>query len=59
MKFHIKKLILWLNNGETRIIKFKKNKVNVISGSSHTGKSVILEIFDYCFLQVQLVFQIV
>jgi len=49
MKFHIKKIILWLHNGAIREIKFKNNKVNVITGDSSTGKSEILDIIDYCF----------
>ena len=48
MKFHIKKIILWLNNGKKREIKFEPNKVNVITGDSSTGKTEILEIIDYC-----------
>lgn len=49
MKFHIKKVVLWLNNGKIRSIPFKPNKVNVITGDSSTGKTEILEIIDYCF----------
>jgi len=49
MKFHIGKVILWLNNGKIREITFKPNKVNVITGDSSTGKTEILDIIDYCF----------
>lgn len=49
MKFHIEKVVLWLNNGKIREIKFKPNKVNVITGDSSTGKTEILGIIDYCF----------
>tara|TARA_R110002096_G_scaffold159815_1_gene325770 strand:+ start:4181 stop:6031 length:1851 start_codon:yes stop_codon:yes gene_type:complete len=49
MKFHIKKVILWLNNKKIREIKFEPNKVNVITGDSSTGKTEILDIIDYCF----------
>ncbi|MED1170297.1 AAA family ATPase, partial [Bacillus paranthracis] len=49
MKFYIKKLILWLRNGENREYDFLPNKVNVITGESGTGKSEILSIIDYCF----------
>ncbi|WP_346677259.1 DUF3732 domain-containing protein [Erysipelatoclostridium sp. An173] len=48
MTFYIKKMILWLKNGDTRILKFKNDKVNVITGNSKTGKTAILEIIDYC-----------
>lgn len=49
MKFHIKKIILWLENGRIRDIEFKPNKVNIITGDSSTGKTEILDIIDYCF----------
>jgi len=49
MKFHINKIVLWLNNGKIREVIFEKNKVNVITGGSSTGKSEILDIIDYCF----------
>jgi hypothetical protein len=48
MNFNINKIILWLKNGKIREIEFKPNKVNLITGGSHTGKSAILEIVDYC-----------
>lgn len=32
-----------------RVLKFKENKVNVITGGSHTGKTAILRIVDYLF----------
>jgi len=50
VKFYISKIILWLKDGSIRSLKFEKNKVNVITGNSDTGKSTILEIIDYCFL---------
>ncbi len=49
MKFHIESLHLWLASGEIRTLSFLPNKVNVITGASHTGKTAILDIFDYCF----------
>jgi len=49
MNFNINKIVLWLKNGRIREIKFEPNKVNLITGGSHTGKSAILEIVDYCF----------
>lgn len=48
MTFNINKIILWLKNGKIRELEFKPNKVNLITGGSHTGKSAILEIVDYC-----------
>ncbi|MGJ9458508.1 DUF3732 domain-containing protein [Oceanobacillus sp. CF4.6] len=48
MRFNINKILLWLNNGKIREIKFEKNKINVITGDSGTGKSEIISIIDYC-----------
>jgi len=50
MKFIINKVILWFNSGEKREIKFKPNKINIITGDNNTGKTTILEIIDYCLL---------
>lgn len=36
-------------NGKIRILPFQKGKVNIITGKSKTGKSVIGDIIDYCF----------
>jgi hypothetical protein len=49
VKFNIEKIVLWLQNGSRREIRFLPNKVNVITGDSNTGKTAILEIIDYCF----------
>ncbi|MCM1399378.1 MAG: DUF3732 domain-containing protein [Clostridium sp.] len=49
MNFYIDKMILWLKNGEKRIMKFEQDKINIITGNSRTGKTAILEIIDYCF----------
>lgn len=51
MKFHIKKLYIWFEPGiEPRTLEFQNNKVNVVTGSSSTGKSNIYAIIDYCLL---------
>lgn len=51
MKLYISKLYIWFDKGvEPRIITFENNKVNVITGSSSTGKSNIYAIIDYCLL---------
>lgn len=49
MKFYLKKIGIWLNNGSFRELKFYNNKVNVITGEQSTGKSTIIEIIDFCF----------
>ncbi|MDX0439143.1 DUF3732 domain-containing protein [Sinorhizobium medicae] len=48
MKFHIESLQLWLKSKQRRFVTFLPNKVNVITGESHTGKTAILDIVDYC-----------
>lgn len=50
MKFQLKKLIIWPNSQEfaPRVVEFEIGKVNVITGSSRTGKSAIIPIIDYC-----------
>jgi hypothetical protein len=49
MFFYIENIVLWLKSGKKRILNFENNKINVITGNSKTGKTAILEIFDYCF----------
>lgn len=50
MEFRISKIILWPKNDELnpRIIEFKIDKVNVITGDSERGKSALITIVDYC-----------
>lgn len=44
----IKEIVLYGVNGETRCLPFNLGTVNIISGKSKTGKSVIGDIIDYC-----------
>jgi Protein of unknown function (DUF3732) len=48
MKFSIENIVLWLKNGACRTIDFVPEKINVITGKSGTGKTALLDIFDYC-----------
>jgi len=50
LKFGFDSITLWSKRGERRSLAFVRNKVNVLSGESHTGKSALLDIIDYCFL---------
>lgn len=50
MNFGIDSIVLWSESNDVRLLEFERNKVNVITGESQTGKSTILKIFDYCFL---------
>ena len=50
MYFQIRKLVLWpkKENRAYKEISFQLGKINVITGSSRTGKSAIIPIVDYC-----------
>lgn len=50
MDFKISKIILWPKNTKMaiRVIPFKKDSVNVISGDNARGKSTVISIIDYC-----------
>ncbi|SHO62009.1 DUF3732 domain-containing protein [Algoriphagus zhangzhouensis] len=48
MKSHIAKLGLFDKNGREHSIRLEEG-VNIITGRSSTGKSSLIEIFDYCF----------
>lgn len=50
MKFGIDVISLWSHEGERRDIEFARNRVNVVTGDSQTGKTALLGIIDYCFL---------
>lgn len=50
MKFILRKIILWPKKSGFlhREIVFEEDKINVITGSSRTGKSALIPIIDYC-----------
>jgi len=45
----IQKIVLYGKNDKMRILNLKLGQLNIISGKSKTGKSVIGDIIDYCF----------
>ena len=45
----IQKIVLYGKNKQKRILNLKLGQLNIISGKSKTGKSVIGDIIDYCF----------
>lgn len=53
MKFHINEITLWMKNGNIRRLSFKPNKVNIVTGESNTGKTVIWAIIDYCLFSTE------
>ena len=48
MTMQILEIILYSKNGKKRVLAFSLGKVNIITGSSATGKSAIIDIVDYC-----------
>ena len=50
MKFYIDSILLWpkKTNLTYRRVKFEPDKINIITGTSRTGKSAIIPIIDYC-----------
>lgn len=50
LNFGIDSITLWSKNGASRSLTFERNRVNILTGESNTGKSALLYIIDYCFL---------
>lgn len=50
MKFSLVKLIIWPRDDSKvpRVVSFAETGINLITGSSRTGKSAIIKIIDYC-----------
>lgn len=50
MNFGFDSITIWSRKGASRSLNFERNKVNILTGESQTGKSALLSIIDYCFL---------
>lgn len=50
LNFGFDSITVWSKNKTRRSLIFVRNKVNILTGESQTGKSALLSIIDYCFL---------
>jgi hypothetical protein len=50
MTIQINNILIWQKDGAVRNLELERDRVNVITGDSGTGKSSILHIIDYCLL---------
>lgn len=44
----IRSIILFSKSGDKRVLDFRLGELNIVTGSSKTGKSALLDIVDYC-----------
>ncbi|WCD91034.1 hypothetical protein KPP03845_107463 [Streptomyces xanthophaeus] len=44
----ITSIILYSKSGEKRVLDFRLGELNIVTGTSETGKSALLDIVDYC-----------
>ncbi|MGW1543206.1 DUF3732 domain-containing protein [Streptomyces sp. NPDC002309] len=44
----IRSIILYSKSGEKRVLDFRLGELNIVTGTSKTGKSAVLDIVDYC-----------
>lgn len=49
MSFQIKDIVLYSYNGEMRRLEFAPGCLNIITGSSKTGKTALISVLEYCF----------
>jgi Protein of unknown function (DUF3732) len=48
LDMQIRDIVLYSKTGQKRVLSFQVGSVNIISGSSKTGKSALIDIVDYC-----------
>ncbi|MFI1106262.1 DUF3732 domain-containing protein [Streptomyces melanogenes] len=44
----IRSIILYSKSGEKRVLDFRLGELNIVTGTSQTGKSALLDIVDFC-----------
>ncbi len=49
MSVQILDIVIYSHHGQRRVVPLKVGRMNVITGSSKTGKSALIDIVDYCF----------
>lgn len=49
MSFQVINIVLYGFNQEQRVLSLKPGRLNIITGSSKSGKTALIEIMDYCF----------
>jgi len=47
-RWNLRTIALYSHDGRRRDVNFRLARVNIITGDSHTGKSALAEIIDYC-----------
>jgi hypothetical protein len=47
-RWNILALVLYSHDGRRRDVNLRAGAVNIITGASHSGKSALAEIIDYC-----------
>ena len=48
MSFQVLEIVLYGHNGATRSVQLHPGRLNIITGSSKTGKTALISIMDYC-----------
>ena len=47
-RWNIRTIVLYSHHGQRRDVNLQLGAVNIITGPSHTGKSAIVQVIDYC-----------
>src|SRR5687768_10364414 len=47
-RWNIRQIVVYSHDGRRRDVDFAIGSLNIITGPSHSGKSAIVEIIDYC-----------